>query len=85
MVGVRLWSKPAFVCEISQRAAAINKADGLMAVNHSPADTAGSREVLRLADAVWTARGWARATREVVGGYMVEAERNLDWGLGHME
>lgn len=48
MAGVRLWSKPAFVCEISQRAAAINKADGLMAVNHSPADTAGSREVLRL-------------------------------------
>ena len=35
--------------------------------------------------AAWAARGWARTTREVVGGYMVEAERNLDWGLGHLE
>ena len=33
--------------------------------------------MLRLADAVWTARGWARAMREVVGGYRVEAERNF--------
>ena len=39
-----------------------------------------SKEVLRLADAAWAACGWARTTREVVGGYRVEAERNF--GLG---
>ena len=36
--------------------------------------------MLRLADAAWAACGWARTTREVVGGYRVEAERNF--GLG---
>ena len=33
--------------------------------------------MLRLADAVWTAGGWAGAMREVVGGYRMEAERNF--------
>lgn len=39
LAGVRPQSKPIFMCEISQRAAAINKDDGLIAVNHNPADT----------------------------------------------
>lgn len=40
LAGSRPWNKPIFVCEISQRAAAINKGDGLIAINHNPADIA---------------------------------------------
>lgn len=35
---VRPWNKLIFLCEISQRAGAINKDDGLIAINHNPAD-----------------------------------------------
>lgn len=38
MAGARAWNQPIFMCEISQKAAAINKDDGLIAVNHNPAD-----------------------------------------------
>lgn len=35
----RMQNKPIFMCEIPQGAAAINKAEGLIAINHNPADT----------------------------------------------
>lgn len=38
MAEARPWKKPIFKCEISHGAAAINKDDGLIAVNHNPAD-----------------------------------------------